>query len=233
VAERTAVLEHRTGQLRALAEQLTRAEENERRRVAEVLHEGLQQMLVGAKLNLEVLSEQIQDQSAQQRLQEVNLILHKSIQVSHSLVYELSPPILHQSDLAAILRWLSQWFQKKYLLTVKMDEVQPVEVSAEDIRVTLFRGVSELLFNIVKHAQVKSVRLNLSQTEDGSIQIVLSYRGAGLDPTAIHDPSGGHIGFGLFHLHRRLELFGGRLEVASAPGTGNRFTLLLPLSPSR
>lgn len=232
VAERTADLEYRTGQLRALAEQLTRAEENERMRVAEILHDGLQQMLVSARLNLEALGEQFQDQSVRQGLRQVSEILDESVQVSHSLVYELCPPILHRRDLAAILRWLGQWFQAKHRLTVQMDEGPEVEVPAEEIRATLFRSVSELLFNIVKHTQVKSVRLSLSQTEGGSVQIAVSYEG-GFDPEAIHKESDGHTGFGLFHLRRRLELFGGRLEEETTPGPGKRFTLLLPISPSR
>jgi PAS domain S-box-containing protein len=233
VAERTADLEYRTGQLRALAEQLTRAEENERMRVAEVLHDGLQQMLVGARLNLEALGEQFHDDSVRQGLQEVSGILDESIQVSHSLVYELSPPILHRKDLAAILRWLGQWFQAKHRLIVQVDKGPGVEVSAKEIRAMLFRCVSELLFNIVKHTQVKSVRLSLSRTEDDSIQIAVSHEGAGLDQAAIQDQADRPVGFGLFHLRRRLELFGGRLEVLSTLGPGRCFKLLLPLSPSR
>jgi PAS domain S-box-containing protein len=220
----------RTAQLRALAEQLTRAEERERRRVAQVLHDGLQQLLAGAKFTLQSISRTSEDPAVQQELLRVEDILGESLQVSRSLAHELSPPILHQQDLGAILKWLAHWYEEKHGLTVTLEVAQPVTVEAEEIRITLFRAVMELLLNVVKHARTKTAQLSLGPTREGAVRVVVSDQGPGFNPTEIGVWEGTDKGFGLFHVRQRLELHGGRLEVDSGHGRGSHFTLDVPLT---
>ena len=91
-------------------------------------------------------------------------------------------------------------------------------------RVTLL-----LLFNVTKHARVKTARVNLSRTPTGAVQVAVSDEGVGFDPAQMSRRTG-TTGFGLFHLRERVELVGGCMETESAPGRGRRFVLRVPLS---
>lgn len=226
-------LKQRNSQLRALASQLTLAEERERRRMAKVLHDGLQQLLVGARFQLDALSMRSRGTLVEKELQGILDILHESLKISRSLTAELSPPILHEGGLMGGLKWLGRWFGEKFNLNVTMQLDPAGEVEAEDIRVTLFQAVRELLFNVVKHAGVNSAQVQVARAKDHFVQIVVSDGGAGFDPALLRAREGTAGGFGLFSLRERLELLGGCLAVESAPGQGSRFIIHAPISASQ
>jgi signal transduction histidine kinase len=159
----------------------------------------------------------------------VQHILSESIEVSRTLTHELSPPVLYQENLDEILLWLGRWYGEKHGLAVEVEIEQSVELGLEEIRVTLFRSVLELLFNVVKHARVKAARVSLSRTLERAVRVVVSDEGVGFDPAQLRLRTGTDKGFGLFHLRERLELIGGALEIESAPGRGSRFALTVPL----
>jgi PAS domain S-box-containing protein len=216
--------------LRALTAKLTHAEEAERRRIAQVVHEGLQQLLMGAHLSLSGLEVRTRNQARRGELAKVRTILKEAIGVARSLTYELSPPVLQDLGLPAALAWLSFHFQERFGLSVEVETADGVEVEAEEATVALFQAVRELLFNVVKHAQVKRARVELSQAADGHLQLVVSDAGVGFDPVLVRAREGSVAGFGLFSLRERLERLGGRLDIDSAPRRGSRFTLCLPAS---
>jgi PAS domain S-box-containing protein len=228
VQRRTAQLQERTGQLRALASELTLAEERERRRIAKLIHDELQQMLVAAVLNVGMLKTKMTDEAAAAELDHVERILRDSIDTTRSLTTELSPAVLHQCGLAAALNWLRPWGMEKYGLTVEVEADEGVSPEL-DVGVTLFQCVRELLFNVVKHSGVKSAGLRMWQTpHEGEIRIEVSDDGNGFDPKVVRAREGTTGGFGLFNIRERLELLGGGLEIESAPGCGSRFMLRVP-----
>jgi len=228
VHERTAELERRALQLRALTSQLAQAEEQERKRLAQVLHDHLQQLLVAAKFGASSLRQQAVDPNLKAEAQRVLDLLGQSIDASRSLTAELSPPVLHDAGLAAGLMWLARWMRDKHGLTV--------EVSADDLPVPLpealrlmsYQAVRELLFNVVKHAGVASARVAMTHDEGRNLRIVVSDRGRGFDAAAYAagDAPGS---FGLLNIRERLAFLDGRLEIESAPGQGTRFILTAPL----
>ena len=107
VQERTSELAQRAAQLRALAGELTLSEQRERSRLAKVLHDHLQQLLVAAKFRLTVLGRG-GDDVVKQATKEVEELIDESIAASRSLTAELSPPILHEAGLNAGLQWLAR-----------------------------------------------------------------------------------------------------------------------------
>ncbi len=232
VEERTVELNRRLRQLRALAGRLTLAEEQERRRLAHVLHDGLQQLLVGARFHVDVVCSGVADPTLAKDLEKVIDLLTESIKVSRSLTADLCPTVLSQEGLAAAFKWLGGWFREQQGLKVDVIVQAEAVVPAEEIRIALFQSVRELLFNVVKHARVKTARVRLSQTPEGMICIEVRDRGAGFDPAQVRAREGTEGGFGLFSLRERLESFAGRLEVNSVPGRGSRFTIIAPLSTS-
>jgi signal transduction histidine kinase len=222
-----ALLEWRTQQLRAMVSELAHAEQRERRRLAQVLHDHLQQLLVAARAKVTLVSRLVLDPEGRQILEDLDGLLDQSISESRSLTVELSPPVLYEIGLAAALEWMAGQMHSKHGLRVEVQIDSGAEPSAEETRVLLFEAARELLFNVVKHAQVECARLELSGSPGAEVRVVVSDTGAGFNP-AERDVSVLESGFGLFSIRERLELIGGRLEVEAAPGQGTRVTLVVP-----
>jgi PAS domain S-box-containing protein len=231
VEERTNELTQRATQLRALAAELTLAEQRERSRLANVLHDHLQQLLVAAKFRLTILGRG-GDEIIKQATKEVEELIDESIASSRSLTAELSPPILYEAGLNEGLQWLARRMVDTQGLFVDL-ELNESGHLPEDLRILLFQSVRELLFNVVKHANTRSAVVNLRRF-DSSVVLIVSDQGVGFDPAAIPAAGEGGRGFGLFGIRERLELIGGTLEVQSNPGQGSRFVLSVPVaSPTR
>ncbi len=182
VARRTAEVHERMKQLQRLTSQLTQTEQRERRHLAELLHDHLQQLLVGAKFGVGSVRGQVHDDHLLQSLRQVDELLDQSIQASRSLTLELSPPVLYSGGLSQALQWLGSWMREKHGLVVEMQTDGQANPGDEDVRVLLFQSVRELLFNVVKHAGVKKARVVMSLLDPDRLQIVVSDPGKGFDP---------------------------------------------------
>lgn len=229
--ELNTALEVRAVQLRALAAQLTHAEQTERRRLAQILHDNLQQILVAARLNLSALRNGTEEPALRQNLSAIDELIHEAIEASSSLTMELSPPVLYEGSLAAALQWLAHWVEKRHGLRVhvqtngNLDEIREDEIS-EHIRVLLFQAARELLFNVVKHAGVEQAFIRLEQ-QAGCIALEIMDQGVGFRTEAA--THGRLDRFGLFSIRERMEVCGGHIEIDSAAGQGTRVQLSAPL----
>ena len=233
VERRTVVeemLQARTAKLRELAGELTLVEQRERRRMAEVLHDHLQQLLVGAKFRVRPL-QQAREPALREAAAEVDDLISQCIEVSRSLTGELSPPILHEGGLIPALEWLVRWMKSKHGLEVELEVLDLLAPQSENITVLLFQSVRELLFNVVKHAAVKKAHVEVRRRGQ-YVQVRVQDEGAGFDPPAAFQTGGPKGGYGLFSIRERLDLMGGRMDIRSRPGKGSRFTLLAPLGPA-
>ena len=229
--EYTAELEYRTTQLSRMASDLTLAEQHAREQIAKTLHDGLQQLLVIAALNLEQQEKRDCEAGAapSELLSEARHQLEEAIAAARSLNFELFPPVLQQSGLPAALTWLANWTHDKYKLDVRVIVDPRADSGRKDVRTLLFESVRELLFNAVKHAQADQVTLELALDADGQLCIAVSDQGIGFEPAELdHRSKAGQVGWGLFSIRERLTLLGGRFEIASAPGKGTRVRLVAP-----
>jgi PAS domain S-box-containing protein len=222
-------LQKNVHQLRALAWHLTQAEEQRRRRIAQDLHDNLQQLLVGAKFGIEALRKRAQGGELIQAAAQVDDLLEEAAEASRTLTRELSPPIPFDAGLAPTLDWLARWMEDKHGLSVRLQIDQDArDPDHLDTRVLLFQAVRELLLNVLKHAKVTTATLTVA-TRDNNVQIIVADSGAGFDPSLVKAANESSGGFGLFGIREQLALLGGRMEVHSAAGQGSRFTLLAPL----
>jgi PAS domain S-box-containing protein len=228
VRERTAELDLRARQLARLTLELTMAEQRERQHLAQVLHDGLQQLLVAAKFRLNVL-ESAQDERVRQEAVELGELLTDSIVTSRLLTAELSPPVL-KSGLVPSLEWLTRWVEDKHGLKVELDTPVNLAPLAENVTILLFQASRELLFNVVKHAGVKSARLTVA-SDDHHVVIAVEDRGRGFDPEWRSRTASSMGGLGLFAIGERIELLGGCLDIGSVPGGGSRVTMTVPFMP--
>jgi PAS domain S-box-containing protein len=217
----------RTEQLRALAGELTLTEQRERKRLAKILHDHIQQLLVAAKFGVAVLSRDERD-TVKQAAREIGALIDESIAASRSLTAELSPPVLHEGGLNAGLEWLARRMTEKQHLHIDLD-MDTIEPLTEATNILLFESVRELLLNAVKHSQTQFARVRL-RFAGGLLQLVVSDEGIGFDPKTLPPAGESGGGFGLFSITERLQLIGGRVEIDSSPGKGSRFVLTVPIT---
>jgi signal transduction histidine kinase len=218
--------ERRAVQLRALTIELGDVEQRERQRLAKVLHDHLQQLLVGAKFGLASVEGSRTARTRQQVVRSVNGALDKAIRTSRELTAELSPPALHEEGLAAGISWLGRRMAKAHGVKIVVKGDANVEPTANQVRFLLFDAVRELLFNAVKHSGVDHVQVEVRRTGDNQIQVSVADDGVGFDPA--RPGAAESRGFGLFSIRERLRCLGGSMEVRSKPGRGSRFTLTSP-----
>ena len=210
-------LEQRNAQLQRLSVQLTTIEQHERRRLAITLHDGLQQLIVAAKLRLP----QCLEEDGREQMQHIDRLLDEAMEAVRSLAWELSPPALGISTLPQALEWLADWFQRQHGFRISLRAPEAIPPLPEHAKSLLFSAVRELLLNCVKHSGVKAATLEVHTDAAHELQILVADDGAGFDPaTAVY-------GIGLSSIRERLVALGGRLVVNSTPGRGARFTLML------
>lgn len=227
VAERAAEAEQRASQLRALAMELINAEQGERRRVAQLLHDSVQQRLAAAKLRLSMAQGEVREAAVAGQIQQACELIDESMEESRSLTSQLSPLVLYELGLPAALVWLGQWMHEQHGLAVEVEAAPDAEPGSEETAALLFQAVRELLFNVAKHAGVTTARVILDSA-DGCVRITVEDLGKGFSPAAGAAIGASTGGFGLFTIRERLACVGGRLTIDSAPGRGARVTLLAP-----
>jgi signal transduction histidine kinase len=226
VAARTSELKRRAVQLQVLASQLTHAEQRERRRLAQILHDHIQQLLVAAKMQATSLIANSESDTSRTTAAHLCNLLQQSIDASRSLTVELCPPVLYDSGLPAAINWLATWHLEKHHLRVAVECDQGADPADEAVRVFLFQSVRELLFNVVKHAEVDQAKVTLL-TQDDLVCVKVEDAGRGFDVEEINASSNG--GVGLFGVRERLEVLGGSFEINSCPGKGTSVQLTAPL----
>ncbi len=216
----------RTAQLRRLVIQLTEAEDRERRRIASLLHDDLQQMLAGIKVHIDMAARRARDDEyLTSRLDTAGDLLEQAIERSRSLSHELSPPMLRMRGLVPALRVLASETERAHQLRVVINAPDDdLELSPLAAHVT-YRAVQELLFNTIKHAGVDEATVDLVERDDG-VEISVRDRGLGFDvDAALRQDS--PTGLGLLSLRERIEAIGGVLEIKSIVGAGSTFTIYL------
>jgi PAS domain S-box-containing protein len=214
--------------LRELVVELSDTEDRERRRLADLLHDDLQQMLVGISFHLELAQQKCGDDSeAGSMLSEARNLLQDAIARSRNLSHELSPTAFRDRPLADSLHWLADKMRQQHGLEVKLRVDGVIEGLSEPVRVLLYKAIREMLFNIVKHAEVREANVKIHR-QDGQLEVQVTDHGKGFDAEAVLENRSGQ-GLGLFSLRQRLEMLGGQLHVESTRGAGSKFRLTVPV----
>jgi signal transduction histidine kinase len=211
--------------VRQLAGKLALAEQNERRRIAGGLHDDICQMLASAKMKLGKAEQAKSPEERHRGYLELAQLLDSAIQETRSLVYELSNPILFEMGLIKAIDWVADSMREQYGLPVEVVAEGEVPPLADDMAVTVFQAVKELLNNVVKHAQATQVTIKIACAPP-ELRVSVTDNGVGCEAAALvlHR----HGGFGLLNIRERLAYIGGTLAIESSPGRGCRVTLTLP-----
>jgi PAS domain S-box-containing protein len=227
VAERTELAEARAKQLQVLSIELIEAEERERRRFAELLHDDLQQMIASARFQLQLINA---DSASGPVLEGIARILEESIEKSRRLSHELSPPIIHHGSVSSVIEWLAAQMKDQFGLKVHLEAQNIPKLKNSPIKIFIFRAVQELLFNIVKHSTVRIASVSIYY-ENSHLKVTVSDQGKGFDQEKLFH-SKKNKGFGLISIRERATYIGGNFNFESKPGQGSRFFLTVPIQPA-
>lgn len=230
IEERTRELRHSEDRLRALALELTRTEQRERRRLSLVLHDHVQQLLVGAQMHFGIAAQNAAAPEQQEPLRKGLEVIQEALRTCRSLAVELSPPLLHDQGLAPALAWLARRMRENYRLPVEFSADGSADVRGEELKELLFLASRELLLNVIKHANAGTARLRFRRDAARLICVEVEDDGVGFDPLADDVAARSRQSFGLFHIRERLLAVGGKLVLDSLPGRGTRVCLQVPES---
>ncbi len=219
-------LRRQAQELRALASELVVSQEQERRSVAQDMHDGLCQTLVLAQLKLHALAGEAARVSADS-LGEIGALLAQAEQQARLATRLVSPSMLYDLGLRPAAEWLAEEMGRAYGLTVRIGgSLTGGDTLSEATRVLVYRCLRELLVNVARHSGVLVAELDLSVVGSRLVARV-SDRGRGVDLSRL---AGQQVGgrFGLMGIGERLRHLGGELELRSGQGQGLAVTLSLP-----
>ncbi|NKB68424.1 MAG: hypothetical protein GKR89_15280 [Candidatus Latescibacteria bacterium] len=218
-------------QLRRLAAQLARSEAQERRRLAEDLHDRISQTLALTQMRLDLLAQAPEMAERAAAIDGISALIAQMDEDIRSMTFELSPPVLYELGLEPALEWLAEKAQDEYGFNVEIEAQGPVQTLDEELRTLIFRALRELLHNVGKHAQAQQVHIALLRDKN-EWTVVITDDGQGFRPEEKSTRPNSMGGSGLFHIRERLDFIGGRFTIESEPGRGTRCCLVAPLEAS-
>jgi two-component system, NarL family, sensor histidine kinase UhpB len=213
-------------ELRSLASQVVRAQEEERKRISRELHDDTAQILFAQVLRLTALKGSA-DPGVQETAAKLEAMTVEALEGVRRLALELRPPALDDLGLLAALGDLAQRFSDQTGIPV---DYRPTGLRGRmpaETELVLYRIAQEALMNVAKHAQASRVRLDLDRSEN---EVTLSVRddGTGFDLASASTRDDRGVGLGLFGMEERAHLVGGSLRIDTAPGMETHIFAQIP-----
>ncbi len=215
--------------LKVLSSQLLLAQEQERKRVAQDLHDGLAADLAAVKFSLERKAAMSGGGSPSWKMgpEEIISTIQRLIDDVRNIMNDLHPSVLDDLGIVPTITWYCRKFQALYSdLIVEQKIALREEEIPRILHIAIYRVLQEAMNNAAKHGKAKRVGVSLTG-EDGGITLVIADDGQGFDPEE-KDPQTGPKGLGLGSMKERVELSGGVFNLSSRLGTGTRIEARWP-----
>jgi signal transduction histidine kinase len=214
-------------QLKCMAGELLQAEERERKRIASDLHDRIGQNLILSKIRLKRLTGELNGRAAALLIDDIVKLIDDSIQQVRSLTFQISPPLLYEVGLEVAVESLADRFFEDHGLKVDIRVNYESLLLGENLRVTLYQMVRELLLNIVKHVAPRDVLIVFDKSD--SLSIMVQDNGIGFNVEEVMSVKKSSKGYGLYNIKQNLELVNGSMTIDSSIGRGTRVVLNVPL----
>jgi two-component system sensor histidine kinase UhpB len=214
-------------QFRQLARSVWRVQEDERRRLARELHDGIGQHLTALRHRLDGLM--AAGVGASDSLQQAVQLCDLAIGETRALSRLLRPQILDDLGLEAALRWLGRQTAESIGCQVEVAVSGLPDPLDGDLSTLIFRVAQEALTNAAKHAQAPNIVIRVSR-RGPQLQLLIVDDGRGCDVEVAWSMSSSGQSTGLASMRERVRLFGGQLSLVSPPGEGVQLRVLLPLA---
>lgn len=215
--------------LHQLLNKLITAQEDERKRLASDLHDGIIQSLIAIWYRLQRITpdEQMEPQKWHGEINELTDVLNEQIQEIRRILYDLRPIILDNYGLIPAVESHIDNIQDKYSLPIDLVIEGEKERLPSKIEVTLFRILQEALTNVIKHAGATGVKVRLSILENEAV-LSVEDDGSGINTSPIDKPQLQNR-LGLASIQERALLLGGNCTIDSRPGDGTRVIVKIPV----
>lgn len=215
---------------RGLAKSVWKVQEEERRRLARELHDGIGQTLTALINQLRRLPP---DGAANGRLEAAIEFAELALRDVREMSRLLRPPVLDDLGLRAGIAWLARTMREHSELKTEIEWRMEEDARLDpELETLIFRIAQEGLNNVVKHSGQREARL-IARRHAGSFELEIVDGGRGFDVAGVLGPAGDATGLGLRGIRDRIELFGGRLAIESAPGKGSRMRVVVPVVEAR
>jgi PAS domain S-box-containing protein len=218
-AELEKMVDRRTDELRRLSVRLMTMQDQERRRLARDLHDGLGQELAVAKMVLDKMILQKSTNPPEETWTQASSIVDRAIQQVRTMSHLLHPPLLDEVGLLSALSWYVEGLTKRSGIETTL-EVQPQDFPrlGAEVETAVFRIVQEALTNVFRHSEASKVWITLAQ-KDGVIVVGVRDDGKGIGKK-IAEQQPDSVGVGIGGMKQRAKEFGGELRLTNAhPGT--------------
>lgn len=223
------IVTQRTEQVRTLSKALILAEQRERKRFSHILHEDLQQVLFSAKMQIDLIRLQIQSKPVFEDIldgvTEGIRLLNKALHITKNMALELNPPILYTQGLDAALSWLVSYMHTNQNLSIDL-KTENISSIRDETQIMVVQMVRELLINVARHSGVSNASVE-ALCQNGFLKITVSDKGKGFDIQKMRERTVTISKLGLFSIEERLRLFGGELNIISAPGKGTECKIII------
>jgi signal transduction histidine kinase len=226
--KRISGLEKRRGVREDFARSLIMAQENERKRMAAELHDGLGQNLIIIKNRaLLAANEPAENANVRKQLEEITRVAAQTIEEIREISRNLRPYQLDRLGLTLAMRAVVKKTAQSSGIQFQ-DEIEPVDgIFSQEVEINLYRILQEGLNNVLKHSKARNVRVEFRSTAEG-YAMVIADNGQGFDAAKAPPEKGRHAGLGFSIMQERARILNGRIRFLSKPGQGVRLELNLP-----
>jgi PAS domain S-box-containing protein len=214
-----------------LSARLLRLQDEERRRIARELHDGVGQLIIAIGMNASKLAGEkakLSPEAARCAGENVNLAEQIATDI-RTVSYLLHPPLLDEMGLRSALQWYLDGFAERSKIAAKLEVPEHSDRLPPDYELCLFRVAQECLTNIHRHSRSSIAVVRLLQTPE-EVKLEVKDEGRGIDrETRSRLVAGGGVGVGLRGMRERLRLLGGNLKIESN-GKGTLVAATLPVA---
>jgi signal transduction histidine kinase len=212
--------------LKRLARSVWRVQEQEQRKLARELHDGIGQNLAALVRLIERAQSTPAD--AGTRLEQARALAATTLQETRALSRLLRPQILDDLGLNPALHWLARTFAETYAIPVEVEVAEPLPPLGDDLSTLVFRIAQEALANGARHAQATRIVIQL-QSQQSSLHLTIRDDGRGCDPAQAFSAGSDGRASGLGGMRDRVRLYDGDFRIESEPGAGFGIIINLPL----
>ncbi|MGB2698018.1 MAG: PAS domain S-box protein, partial [Candidatus Zixiibacteriota bacterium] len=210
------VVREQAGNLRTLAQRVVSAQEEERKRIAQELHDEISQDLAYMKINTEITRKNVPAEFDQviQRIKDNENLIIQTLNKVRDLTSNLRPPLLDDLGLVETLRWYIKEFSRRTDIKVTLISDRYRRRLTQDLEMVLYRISQEALANVAKHAQATQVSILLEKKNNFAV-LTVKDDGIGFDLKKVQREQKMKKGFGLFSMEERVKLLNGSFKLTS------------------
>lgn len=209
---------------------LIEGQEEERKRVALEIHDGLGQMLTALKFGIEKIGDSVSShQTAQQNLEELRSLLSQTITEARTISFNLMPAVLSDFGISSALKLLTQQVASNAGINVTFTTNWNGKRLAKNLEIGLYRVSQEAIHNAVKYAEAKDITVELLHKKKFIYLSVLDNGQGFSQQKLLHKAGNSGPSHGISNMKERVYMINGEINIQSKPGQGTRIHVKVPL----